>query len=233
MRIVAYERVSTARQGASGLGMEAQRQAIEGYAAQRSAAILARFTEVESGRNPDRPELAKALHLAKVTGATLVIAKLDRLSRNAAFLLTPRDSGVRFVAVDLPEANDLTVGIMALVAQQEREAISKRTREALAVARSRGVRLGNPNGAAALRRAGEGGVALRAAIARNADAHARDLSPVVADIRASGATSLRAIAAEMNARGMLMRRGGRWHVSSVTNLLDRLRLREAECDSPG
>ena len=110
----------TARQGASGLGIAAQRQAIDGFVAQRTVTLIARFTEVESGRNPDRPELEKALHLAKVTGATLVIAKLDRLSRNAAFLLTLRDSGVRFAAVDLPEANDLTVGIMALVAQQER-----------------------------------------------------------------------------------------------------------------
>ena len=117
MRIIGYERVSTARQGASGLGIEAQRQAIEGSWRSRKATLIARFTEVESGRNPDRPELSKALHLAKVTGATLVIAKLDRLSRNAAFLLTLRDSGVRFAAVDLPEANDLTVGIMALVAQ--------------------------------------------------------------------------------------------------------------------
>ena len=132
-------------------------------------------------------QLAKALHLAKVTGATLVIAKLDRLSRNAAFLLTLRDSGVRFSAVDLPEANDLTVGIMALVAQQEREAISRRTKEALSVARSRGVKLGNPNGAAALRRAGKGGAPLREAIARNADRHAQDLAPVVEDIRAGGA----------------------------------------------
>ncbi len=161
-----------------------------------------------------------------------MIAKLDRLSRNAAFLLTLRDSGVRFAAVDLPEANDLTVGIMALVAQQEREAISRRTREALAVARSRGVKLGNPNGAAALRRAGKGAVAFRASVAANADAHARDLAPVVADIRAGGATSLRAIAAEMNDRGMLTRRGGRWHVSTVLNLLDRLGLREATCASP-
>ena len=134
-----------------------------------------------------RPELKQALHLAKVTGATLVIAKLDRLSRNAAFLLTLRDSGVRFSAVDLPEANDLTVGIMALVAQQEREAISRRTREALSVARSRGVKLGNPNGAEALRRAGKGGAPLREAIARNADRHAQDLAPVVEDIRAGGA----------------------------------------------
>ena len=156
MRIIGYERVSTARQGASGLGIEAQRQAIDGFVAQRGATLIARFTEVESGRNPDRPELQKALHLAKVTGATLVIAKLDRLSRNAAFLLTLRDSGVRFAAVDLPEANDLTVGIMALVAQAEREAISKRTKEALAVARSRGVKLGNPNGAAALQAGWQG-----------------------------------------------------------------------------
>ena len=116
---------------------------------------------------------------------------------------------------------------MALVAQQEREAISKRTKEALAVARSRGVRLGNPNGAEALRRAGKGGAPLRAAIARNADRHARDLAPVVADIRSSGATSLRAIARELNGRGMLARRGGSWHVSTVMNLLDRLKLREA------
>ena len=111
---------------------------------------------------------------------------------------------------------------MALVAQAEREAISRRTREALAVARARGTRLGNPNGAAALRRAGEGGAALRATVALNADRHARDLSPVIADIRAAGCTSLRAIAAELNARGMLTRRGGLWHVSTVRNLLRRL-----------
>ena len=115
---------------------------------------------MESGRKNDRPELEKALQLARITGATLVIAKLDRLSREAAFLLTLRDAGVGFVACDMPEPNDLTVGLMALVAQQEREAISRRTKEALAAAKARGVKVGTPNGAAALRRAGERGAAL-------------------------------------------------------------------------
>ena len=223
-RFVAYERVSTKRQGASGLGLEAQRKAIDDLAASRGAEVIARFTEVESGKAADRPELARALHLAKVTGATLLIAKLDRLSRNAAFLLTLRDSGVRFVAADMPEANDLTVGIMALVAEQEREAISRRTREALAASKVRGVKLGNPEGAAALRRAGRGGAPLREAIARNADRHAEDLRAVVEDIRQEGHGSLRAIAAELNARGILTRRGGRWHLSTVRNLLRRLDL---------
>ncbi len=221
-RLVAYERVSTARQGASGLGLEAQRQTIEAFASSRGAEVLARFTEVESGKRADRPELVKALHLAKVTGATLVIAKLDRLSRNAAFLLALRDSGVRFVAVDIPEANDLTVGIMALVAQAEREAISRRTKEALAVAKARGVKLGNPNGAAALKRAGKGGVALRTAVSANAVSFAADLGPVVADIRAAGHISLSAIAADLTARGIQTRRGGTWQVSNVRVLMRRL-----------
>ena len=164
IRFVAYERVSTARQGRSGLGLEAQRRAIDDFIANRDATLVGRYTEVESGRKNDRPELDAALTLARLTGATLVIAKLDRLSRNAAFLLTLRDSGVTFLAVDMPEADDLTFGIMALVAQQEREAISRRTREALAAAKVRGKKLGNPNGAEALRRAGKGGAALRATI---------------------------------------------------------------------
>lgn len=221
MRLVAYERVSTARQGQCGLGLEAQRRQIAEFAASRGAEVLARFTEVESGRKADRPELAKALHHAKVTGATLVIAKLDRLSRNAAFLLALRDSGVKFVAVDMPEANHLTVGIMALVAEAEREAISRRTKEALASAKARGVKLGNPNGAAALKRAGKGGVALRATVAANADQFAWDLAPVIADIRAAGHTSLRAVAAELTARGIRTRRGGQWGVGNVRALLDR------------
>ncbi|MGV8986048.1 MAG: recombinase family protein [Cypionkella sp.] len=221
-RFIAYERVSTARQGASGLGLEAQRQAIDGFAASKGADVLARFTEVESGKNPNRPELTAAIQLARLTGATLVIAKLDRLSRNAAFLLTLRDSGVHFLAVDMPEANDLTVGIMALVAQAEREAISRRTKEALAVAKGRGVKLGNPNGAEALRRAGKGAVALREAVGANADQFAERLAPVLAEIRAFGHVTLRAVAAELNQRGIRTRRGGRWQVSNVRNLIGRL-----------
>ena len=133
-----------------------------------------------------------------------------------------RDSGVRFVAVDMPEANDLTVGIMALVAQAEREAISRRTKEALAVAKARGVELGNPNGAASLRRAGKGGVALRAAVSGNADSFAEDLAAVIADIQTTGAISLRAIAAQLTLRGIRTRRGGAWQVSNVKRLLARL-----------
>ncbi|MBS0126465.1 recombinase family protein [Thetidibacter halocola] len=221
-KLVAYERVSTARQGRSGLGLEAQRSAIDSFAASRSAEVLARFTEVESGRRNDRPELDKALSLARLTGATLVIAKLDRLSRNAAFLLTLQSSGVRFLACDMPEANDLTVGIMALVAQAEREAISRRTREALAAAKARGVKLGNPNGAEALRRAGKGGIALRKTVSQNADDFACELAPIIDAIRVEGHTTLRAMADELNTRGIRTRRGGRWHVSSVGNLLSRI-----------
>lgn len=152
----------------------------------------------------------------------MVIAKLDRLSRNAAFLLALRDSGVRFVAVDMPEANDLTVGIMALVAQAEREAISRRTKEALAVAKARGVKLGNPNGAASLRRAAKGGAALHAAVSANAATFAADIAPVIEDIRAAGYASLRAIAAELTARGIRTRRGGKWGVGNVSALLQRV-----------
>jgi DNA invertase Pin-like site-specific DNA recombinase len=222
MRIVSYLRVSTRKQGNSGLGLDAQRHAIESFAKSRRAKVSQTFVEVESGKLNGRPELAKALHLAKVTGATLVIAKLDRLSRNAAFLLTLRDSGVRFIAADMPDANELTVGIMALVAQQEREAISKRTKEALAAAKARGVRLGNPNGAAALRRAGRGNDASVRAIRLAADEHATNLKPVVESLAAEGATSLTAIASALNERGMLTPRGGQWHKSSVKNLLARL-----------
>ena len=222
VKLIAYHRVSTARQGQSGLGLEAQSAAIRTYAERFGTSVIGSFTEVESGKVNNRPELTKAIHLARVTGATLVIAKLDRLSRNAVFLLTLRDSGVRFVAADMPDANELTVGVMALIAQHEREAIAKRTREALQAVRARGQRLGNPNGARALRRAAKGNDAAVQVATALTDRHARNLEPVVAALRLEGITSLGAVANALNARGMLTPRGGRWHKSSVRNLFGRL-----------
>lgn len=221
MKYVAYLRVSTARQGQSGLGLDAQRAAISSLASQRGAAVLETFVEVESGKFNERPELTKALHLAKITGATVVIAKLDRLSRNAAFLLTLQDSGARFIAADMPDANELTVGIMALVAQQERQAISKRTKEALQAAKARGQKLGNPNGAAALRRAGRGNEAATRAASTAAKARSTLLGPILHELREAGATSLGQIASELNRRGILTARNRKWHRSSVANLLRR------------
>ena len=221
-KLVAYHRVSTAKQGQSGLGLEAQQATIERYALSLDAEIVASFTEVESGKNNERPELLKALHTAKVTGSVLVIAKLDRLSRNAAFLLTLRDSGVRFVAADMPAADNLTVGFMALVAQQEREATSKRTKDALQAAKARGTKLGNPNGAAALLRAGKGNAAGVKAVKAKADDHAGNLRPVIEALKAEGVESLGALAQALNEGGMVTPRGGIWHKTSVRNLLTRL-----------
>lgn len=222
MKIVTYLRVSTARQGDSGLGLDAQRSAIQAYATARSANIVKELVEVESGKNNERPQLATALHLAKVTGSVLVIAKLDRLSRNAAFLLALRDSGVKFVAADMPDANELTVGIMALVAEQERIAISKRTTEALQAAKARGTSLGNPNGAAALRRAAKGNDKAVSKIKAKANAYAADLRSTVADIQAHGVVSLGGIAKALNDRQIATARGGEWHKATVANLLARL-----------
>lgn len=222
-KVVAYYRVSTEAQGRSGLGLEAQQQAVTALCAARGWEIIAPpYTEVESGKRADRPELLKAMHRAKLTGAVLVVAKLDRLSRSVAFLSTLQENGARFIAADMPEATELTVHIMAAVAQAERKAIGTRTREALAAAKARGAKLGNPNGAAALRRAGKGNGAAVASSKANADTFAADLRETVEDIRGSGATSLAAIAAELNARHIRTARGGQWHASSVRNLVARL-----------
>jgi DNA invertase Pin-like site-specific DNA recombinase len=221
-KVVAYYRVSTEGQGRSGLGLEAQREAVAGLCRSRGWTISAEFTEVESGKRNDRPELGKALHRAKVTGGTLVVAKLDRLSRNVAFLAALQDSGARFLAADMPEANELTVHIMAAVAQAERKMIASRTRDALAAVKARGTKLGNPNGAASLRRAAKGNGAACEAVRAGAASRAADYAPVIADIRATGAASLPAIARELNERGIVTPRGGKWHPSSVKNLLARL-----------
>jgi DNA invertase Pin-like site-specific DNA recombinase len=222
-KIVSYLRVSTARQGSSGLGLEAQKLAVEQYATSTDSDIIQTFTEVETGKLNGRPKLTEALLLAKVTGATLVIAKLDRLSRNASFLMALQDAGVKFVAADMPQATHFTVGIMALVAQHEAEAISKRTKEALQAAKAKGTRLGNPNGAAALRRKAKGNTAAVSAIKAKADKHAMNLQPVIEALKAEGITSLGAIAKALNERGMLTPRGGTWHKTSVSNLLSRMR----------
>lgn len=216
-KAVAYYRVSTAAQGRSGLGLDAQRAAVAEVTASRQMTLLTEFTEIESGSRNDRPELAKALHHAKVTGAVLVIAKLDRLSRNAAFLLTLRDSGVRFIAADIPDANDVTIGVLAVIAQAEREAISQRTKAALAAVRAKLdageeyvsrrssrplTRLGNPNGAASLRRSSAGSDKAVAATRARADDYARDLRPIIERLRASGIVSLTGLASALGAEGM-------------------------------
>lgn len=225
-KFVAYYRVSTARQGRSGLGLEAQRASVLGYLQGSSGRLLSEFTEVESGKRNDRPELAKAIQRAKVSGARLIIAKIDRLSRNAAFLLTLRDSGVKFVAADMPDANEMVVGIMALVAQHEREAISKRTKEALAVAAKRlakdGRRLGNPNGAEALRKARKGNKAAVAEIVRRASERAEVRRAELEHVRNSGYQSFSSIAKELNRREVEAPKGGRWYPATVARLMARL-----------
>ena len=141
---ISYFRVSTDRQGQSGLGLDAQRAAVATYVQRAGGTILASYTEIESGSKSSRPEIAKALAHAKREKATLIIAKLDRLARNVKFIADLMDARVEFVACDLPEANRLVLHIMAAFAEYEREEISKRTKAALAVAKSRGTRLGNP-----------------------------------------------------------------------------------------
>lgn len=222
MKLIGYLRVSTAKQGQSGLGLDAQLFAIEEYAGRQNAELIRKFVDIESGQYNDRPELSKALHLSRVTGATLVIAKIDRLSRNAAFLLKLRDSGVKFIAADMPDANELTVGILALIAQHERKAISERTREALKAAKARGIKLGNPNGAAAFRRAAKGNRASLHVIREKAEKHAANLRPVIESLRREGIESLGQIAASLNKQGILSPRGTTWYRSSVRNLMKRI-----------
>ena len=217
---VAYYRVSTSRQGRSGLGLEAQRKAVTDFLNGGSWHLLAEFTEVESGKTDDRPQLEEALAMCDLSGATLVVAKLDRLSRNLAFLAKLQESGAKFVAADMPEANELTIHIMAAVAQAERKAISARTKEALAAAKARGVRLGGNRGNLS---------DLRKGPARSADVRARQARERALKVRrqieaitASGqAVSLRQIARALNDRGIRSARGGIWHAAQVRAVLER------------
>ena len=222
MRIVAYYRVSKESQRRSGLGLEAQKQAVANLCAAKGWKIAAEFTETESGKRNDRRELCAALRQANVTGATLAVAKLDRLSRDAEFTLHLRNSGVDFVCADNPTVTRLTIGLLAVVNEDERERISLRTREALAAAKARGVVLGNPNGAAALLRAGKGNKAAIGAVQGLADRHATLLAPEVLELKQEGMKSFRELAAGMNARSLKTPRGGKWHPASVRNLVARL-----------
>jgi DNA invertase Pin-like site-specific DNA recombinase len=220
-KFVSYLRVSTDRQGRSGLGLEAQRKAVEDFLDGGRWKLIAEFVEVESGKHADRPKLRAALHSAKVTGATLVIAKLDRLSRNVAFIANLQESRAKFVCADMPDANELTIHLFAAIAQHERKLISQRTKAALAAAKARGTKLGNVNGARALRLAGKGNVAAVGAIKAGADRHAQDVLPIIEDIRAGGVKTLKGIAAELNTRGILTARRGQWYAATVKRLLNR------------
>jgi len=218
-KFVSYLRVSTMKQGRSGLGLDAQREAVRSYLDGGKWKLIAEFVEVESGKDDNRPKLKEALHRAKVTGATLIIAKLDRLSRNVAFIANLQESKARFVCADLPDANELTIHLFAAIAQHERKLISDRTKSAMAAAKRRGQTFGNPNGARCLR--GVGNDAAIKALAQKADTHAEEILPIIEDIRSSGATSLREIADELNAREILTARGGQWYAGTVRNVLNR------------
>ena len=213
-KFVSYVRVSTARQGRSGLGLEAQQEAVRSYLNGGNWQLVAEVIEIESGKRNDRPKLAEALRLCRLHGATLIIAKLDRLARNVAFISNLMESGVEFTAVDFPQANRLTVHILAAVAEHEAKAISTRTRDALAAAKPRGTRLGGDRGNLPAV-AKDGAKASVAARIVKADNRASDLAPIIEELRSAGAVSLRQIAAELNAKGIKTVRGKEWSAMQV------------------
>jgi DNA invertase Pin-like site-specific DNA recombinase len=218
---VAYYRVSTAKQGRSGLGLEAQKAAVLAFLNGGSWLLLDEFVEVESGKRADRPELARALAACRLTGAKLVIAKLDRLSRDAHFLLGLQRADVGFVAADMPEANELTVGIMAVVAQAERKAISERTKAALAAAKVRRAAQGKaPLGGYRGGPAPSSRMGVAAKKAR-ADAFAARLAPTLAEMRQQG-LSLHQMAAALTAKSILAPQNGAWTGTAVRRVLARM-----------
>lgn len=213
---LAYYRVSTAKQGDSGLGLEAQRAAVLAHLNGGDWTLAAEYTEVESGKNNDRPQLAVAFAHAKKIGATVIIAKLDRLARNVAFIATLMEKGAPFLALDCPTASPFMLHIYASVAEEEARKIAQRTRAALAVAKARGVRLGikGPENAAE-------GNAARASAARE---HAATVASTIAAARAAGAVSLRQIGERLTAAGAETSPGkhGAWSACQVRNVLARL-----------
>lgn len=221
-RYVSYLRVSTTKQGISGLGLDAQREAVQAFARQTRRSILAEFVEIESGRVRDRPQLLAALAECRRTKAMLLIARLDRLARNVAFVSSIMEAGVEFVATDAPFANRLMVHILAAFAEHERELISQRTKAALAAAKARGVVLG-ANGKKLAERASKAAV----------EAAETYRGPILKIIESDGARSARQIAIRLNELGIVSRSGGKWHAASVIRVLARLRLTidGAHCES--
>jgi DNA invertase Pin-like site-specific DNA recombinase len=210
---VAYLRVSTVRQGESGLGLEAQRATVVAFARQHGGAIVASFVEVETGKRSDRPELAKALEVARKGKATLLIAKLDRLARNVAFIANLMDAGVEFLACDQPFASRLTLHILAAVAEDEARRISERTKAALQAARARGRKLGSPVAAKTI------GQARAARSAYSAKANATTLA-VIREVQGSGVETLSGIARALQARGVKTPNGrAQWQPVQVSRLL--------------
>jgi DNA invertase Pin-like site-specific DNA recombinase len=210
--LVSYYRVSTKKQGLDGYGMGSQKEIVSRYVSSQNGNLIAEFAEVETGKNDDRPELEKALALVKKQKATLVIAKLDRLSRNAAFLLTLQNAGCDFVCCDCPNADKFTIGILALVAQRERELISERTKYGMAVAKERGAKIGTQNPEASVR-------AMVAGARGAKTAFAAKMASVVAEIRSSGVETLQGVADCLNRRGYPTRTGKQWFPASVRNLI--------------
>lgn len=209
-RLVPYFRVSTTKQGESGLGLEAQQAAVRAYARSCGATIVTSFREVESGRKSARPQLAAAIEACRKNKATLVVAKLDRLARSVSFTSSLMDSGVEFVCCDVPSANRLTIHILSAVAQNEAEAIGQRTKAALAALKARGVKLGNST-AALRRKACEANV-------KSAQMWNSEIRVLAAKRRAAGRT-LQEVADYLTGRGVLTRRGNKWTPTAVMRLL--------------
>ncbi|SDB58440.1 recombinase family protein [Bauldia litoralis] len=218
---VAYYRVSTARQCRSGLGIEAQRAVVSRFAEAEGYEIISEFIEAETGKGADaldrRPQLAAALAAGKASKCQVIVAKLDRLSRDVAFIAGLMAQRVPFIVTELgADADPFMLHIYAALAEKERRLISERTKAALAARKAQGAKLGNRSNAA---RAAALGRRVQAA---EAEAFAANVLPIIEALQASGVCHLRGLAAALNIRGVRTARGGRWHVSNVKNLVDRL-----------
>lgn len=219
-KYVSYVRVSTEKQGRSGLGLESQQSMIAQHLAANGGVELAQYVEVESGKTDERPKLEAALLHCRQTRSTLITAKLDRLSRNAEFLFKLHNAGVKFVALDMPEVTTLMLGVLATVAQHERETISQRTKAALAARRERKLPLGTPRDLSAY--AVAAGVKGRAALLDKVTKHAADMAPQIAAARAGGCTTLQCVATWLNDQGFVTLRGKQWTPAAVLNVERRL-----------